>query len=417
METIFDEAHVPDYALPDVLSLEDGTPVTDPATWPRRRDELLGLFRSEVYGRLPGAPPALRIEPVARAETADGRALRRAVTLHFTEADAGPRLDLLIYTPREAAAPVPVFLGLNFAGNHTVEADAGIPLPRSWVPERTDAPSEDGRPIEAGRGAMARRWPVSQIVERGYGLVTAYYGDLFPDRADGFDQSVYAPFAAAMGLDPAGGDWGAISAWAWGLHRMRDYLERDDALDADRAIAMGHSRLAKTALWAGATDPRLAMVLANASGCGGAALSRRRFGERLIQINTSFPHWFCARFKDYNEQEASLPVDQHELVALAAPRPVMVNAMAEDQWADPKGMFLALKHAAPVWDLLGAEGLSAEAMPAVGSQVLSRVGFRHRAGRHDVLAEDWQAFLDFADRHLPPAGAGTRDASGHSESW
>lgn len=401
-EPLYDESKVPAYSVPDPLVLSDGTPVAESATWwDERRPQLLSLFRTHVYGDLPPAPSSVRVERHEVDRTAlDGRATRRQVTLHFSDRADAPTLDLLVYLPNERDGAVPVFAGLNFAGNHTVVSDPAVRLPESWVPSWGDVPSDEGAAVADARGARERRWPVRMLIDRGYGLVTAYYGDLFPDREDGFDESVYQLHADGTTFDPTGGNWSAISAWAWGLHRMMDYATETSVIDADRVVAVGHSRLGKTALWAGATDERFAAVVDNASGAGGSALFRRRYGERVIHLDTRFPHWFCDTFSLYRENESALPVDQHQLLASIAPRPLLVSAKTEDRWADPKGMYLAAEHAAPVWTFLGQEGLDAEHMPEPDSPVLSRVGYFLRTGEHDLLPADWAVFLDFADWHL-----------------
>ncbi len=403
MAPIEDENLVPSYTLPDPLTFEDGAPVFDAATWRHRRAELLRLFQQHVYGTLPAGPDNLRFETITIDETAlDGKATRRQVRIHFTPDADGPHLDLLIYLPQERPRPLPLWLGLNFLGNHTVHADPGICLPDSWVPNNEKLGITDHRASEASRGIAAGRWPVERIIERGYALATAYYGDLDPDFDDGFQNGVQPLWK--NGETRASDALGAIGAWAWGLMRAMDYLENDPDVDSHRVALMGHSRLGKAALWAGACDERFAIVVSNNSGCGGAALSRRRFGETVARINTAFPHWFCTRFRDYNDREDALPMDQHQLIALIAPRPVYVASAVEDLWADPKGEFLAAYHAEPVYTLLGKDGLGLDGdtleMPAVDQPLGKTIGYHLRSGGHDVTAWDWERFLDFSDRHF-----------------
>ncbi len=399
----YDESKVPTYTLPDPLRMSDGTPVTDSATWQTaRRAELLKLFRTHVYGHMPlGRPQAMRFEMLDDTPNAlDGRAIRRQVQVTFSDEPDGPSMEILLYLPRGADEPVPVFVGLNFHGNHTVHRDPAIRLSRRWMRSGAEG-AVDNCATEAARGTAAQRWPIEQIVERGYGVATIYYGDLARDDADTcFGQDVFRLFFRPDQTRPDPDQCGTIGVWAWGLSRAMDYLETDPAVDSRRVMAMGHSRLGKTALWAAAQDERFAGVISNQSGCLGATISRRCFGETVGRITTRFPHWFCAKAAAYTDREQEMPVDQHELIALQAPRPVLVCSAQEDLWADPRGEFLGALGADPVYRLLGTEGLAMRDMPAVNQPVFSRIGYHIRPGKHGVIPEDWKIFMDFADRHL-----------------
>lgn len=396
---IYDEAKVPDYTLPDPLVFEDGTLVTDAEDWTsHRRPEILALFEHHVYGRAPDRPSGMIVEvsdPVK--DTLNGLATRKEIAVRFTANPEDPTMHILVYLPNRDERPAPLFLGLNFWGNHTIHSDPEIPLATAWMRNNPELGIVDHRAIEASRGTASSRWPVEMILRRGYGLATIYCGDIDPDFDDGFENGVHGLFPRD---DSAGDAWATISAWAWGLCRALDAFEEDSAIDTSRVAVMGHSRLGKTALWAGAADPRFALVISNNSGCGGAALSRRRFGETVERINTTFPHWFCSNFSLYNNREEALPVDQHELIALIAPRPVYVASAEEDLWADPRGEFLSAAAAGPVYELLGKKSLPAETMPDVNQPVWSTVGYHIRTGGHDVTPFDWAQYLAFADTHL-----------------
>jgi hypothetical protein len=400
-EANYDEAKVPAYTLPDLLTDLAGRPVTTPQQWQeQRRSEILRLFEEHVFGRLPELQVSLRVaERSVVPDAAGGLAHRREVTVYFTADDAGPKMELLIYTPASAKGPVPAFLGLNFNGNQAIESDPRLHLTESWVRNNRELLIENNRATEQTRGSESSRWAVEKIVRAGYGLITIYYGDIDPDFDDGFRNGIHSLLPASAG-ERAGDAGGSISAWAWGLSRALDVLQSDSRIDGKRVAVFGHSRLGKTSLWAGATDPRFAMVISNNSGCGGAALSRRAFGETVGRINKSFPHWFCINHRKYNGNEGALPVDQHMLIALSAPRPVYVASAVEDQWADPRGEYLSLWHAGSVYRLFGRVGMPSEVMPGLDMPVQTDVGYHIRAGKHDVTDYDWEQYLKFADRHL-----------------
>ncbi len=402
-----DDSPVPPYSLPDPLLCADGTMVRDPATWQaKRRPELRGLLTREVYGRAPvGRPGQMHSEVTSVDRKAlGGAATRKEVTIWFAPGHAGPALHLLIYLPNAEAhpGPWPAFLGLNFYGNHTVHRDPGITLSEAWIP--SEAPGAvDHRATDAARGSDASKWQIEAVLARGYASVTAYCGDVCPDRPDGMSAGVNGWLGRPDANDRAGDAWGAIGIWAWGLSRALDYLETDRDIDAKRVALHGHSRLGKAALWAGAQDQRFALVISNDSGCGGAALNKRIHGETVASINQAFPHWFCRNFRRYDNNEAALPVDAHELLALIAPRPLYVASAEDDDWADPRGEFLAVRAAEPVYRLFGRTGPDGDDVPPVNQPEGDALRYHIRTGKHDMTAYDWSCYLDFADRWLRPA--------------
>lgn len=397
----YDESKVRRYTLPNPLALSSGERVTTAAQWEkRRRPELLRLFESNMYGRAPASPKQMAFEVASvEANALGGKAERKLVTGYFNALKSGPALEILIYLPKNRSGPVPLFLGVNFRGNHTVTSDPGIPLTTKWVynPGRGVT---NNHTTEATRGMQAGQWQVERLLERGYGLATIYAGDLSPDFAEGFELGVEPLFYRKGQTHRDAGEWGAIAAWAWGLSRAMDYLQTDGEIGRWRVAVMGHSRMGKTALWAGACDTRFAMVISNCSGAGGATLARRRFGESVKDLMANFPWWFCEDYTRFAGNEDALPMDQHELLALSAPRPLYIGVAEQDLGSDPRGQFLAALSAAPVYRLLGTDGFAATEMPPVHQPVMSTIGFHMRAGRHDVTPYDWDQYMNFADKYM-----------------
>ena len=336
-EPNYDENNVPEFELPDPLTTFAGKKIKTPREWiEERRPELLAFFSENVYGKVQCKTPVHQWEVVEQSDNAlDGKACRKQVDLIFKKDNHALRFTILMYLPKKWKAPL--FLGYNFT------AIIQLPTIECSDIQCMDANNEslgivNHQLTEASRGVRANRWPVEKIIHAGYGLATIFYCEVDPDRDD-FSDGIH-PFCYVEGQQsPAADEWGSISAWAWGLSRAMDYFEQDKDVDASKVIVFGHSRLGKTALWAGAQDERFSAVISNNSGCGGAALSKRRFGETIARINTAFPHWFCKNFNKYNDNEDALPVDQHELIALIAPRPVYVASAEKDLWADPRENF------------------------------------------------------------------------------
>ena len=395
-----DESKVPAYTLPDPLQRADGKRVTNPQQWlHQQRAAMLKLFADNVYGRMPVKPGNMKFKITSVDSFAlGGSAIRKQVTILFTGTASAPSMDLLIYLPKSQKGPVPFCIGLNFYGNQTINADSGIRLSARWMMNDEKMGLVNNRATEASRGKDAGKWAVEEIIKRGYGLATAYYGDLEPDHPDGWKTGIRTTLKTELSVHE--NEWGAIGAWAWGLSRIMDYLETDADVDVKKVVITGHSRLGKACLWAAANDERFAIVVSNNSGEGGAALSKRWFGETIEKINTSFPHWFAPAFKQYNKHPEKLPVDMHILLALMAPRPLYVASAAEDLWADPKGEFLSAKNAEPVYALFGKKGLGVTGMPSVDHPVGETIRYHIRTGKHDFTLYDWQQYLDFADKQF-----------------
>ena len=392
----YDESKIPPYSLPDPLVFNNGLKVVSKADWQNRRVEIYRMFSTEVYGIIPQWHGKIYETPVSHKENVfEGLATREEVTLIIKNGERQLSVLLLIYLPH-SRKKVPVFLGYNFYGNQTITNETDITLTPGWVRNNKDYKITEHKATEASRGLSVSMWPLKEILSRGYGVVTLNYGDIEPDDRDDFKNGAQLLFDQPRDST----SWGKISTWAWGLSRVIDYLETNSRVDAKKVSILGHSRLGKTALWAGASDKRFALVISNNSGRVGAALTKRIFGEPLEFMHEAIPFWFCDNFGKYTGRESLLPVDQHELIALIAPRPVYVASAEEDLWADPKGEFLSCVKASPVYKFLGKEGFPADIMPPVNHSVIGTIGYHIRTGKHDVTPYDWRCYLDFADYHF-----------------
>jgi hypothetical protein len=399
----YDESKVPDFILPDALTCNDGTKITTVKQWEnKRRAELLEIFSLQVYGRTPKDKIKVTYETLSENPNfLNGKATAKQVKFIFTNGSKKHEAFLLLVLPNQPKGKIPVFIAYNYKGNHTTIADTSILLPAAFsspaIPTywRYAAGDEE-------RGSQSDRWCYDKIIDRGYGVATMSYQDIYPDsdKPETEEHAIMSLFSGYLPGQKAPDQWQALGAWAWGSSRIVDYLETQKRVDMNKIITMGHSRQGKAALWAGAQDKRFKIVISNNSGCGGAALSKRVFGQDIARITKSFPHWFCPAFNQYNNNEANLPFDQHELVALIAPRKVYIASAAEDLWADPKGEFLSGYDAGPVYELYGLKGLGTNVQPPLHQPIMNDVGYHIREGIHAVTDYDWMCFMDFADKNF-----------------
>jgi hypothetical protein len=372
----YDEAKVPPYTLPDPLVMANGTRVADANGWrTRRRPEILRAYQTEIYGRIPANTPKMSWTVTETDAAAKGNtATMRRVVGRIGSAPDAPRVNVMVYTPSSAKAPVPLVLIVNFGG---------------------------GPPVE-GRPSMQFNDPpvAADILARGWGYAMVGYQDIQPDRLNTFDQGVIG-ITSGPGQLPKPGEWGAISAWAWGISRIIDFFETDKLVDAKKIAVQGHSRIGKTALWASALDERIAAVYASCSGEMGAALARRDWGETVDDMTQNFPYWFATDFQKYAGRWNDMPVDAHMLIALSAPRPVFITGGTADQWADPVGEFLAGVAAGPVYRLLGKKDLGTTELPPLDTPLTrGDIGWHYHTGGHAATPADWKAFLEFVSKYF-----------------
>lgn len=379
------------YTLPDPLRLANGKTVQDAKTWrQKRRPEIAKLFEDLQFGRTPPAPKSLNIEITgAGTKAINDKAIRKQITIYFGANKTGPKMDLLVYTPANAAQPVPVLLNASFSANSNAVDDPGIKPGDVWNREKKRVPAAQGRAFG--------RVGIEPFLDAGFGFTTVYYGDIDPDFNGGLPHGVRSLFPT-----PKPDEWGTISAWAWGLSRALDYLETDKRIDAKPVALTGVSRLGKTVLWTGAHDARFAMVIASCSGEGGAAISRRNYGETIAHLTapTRYPYQFAENYSKYANNPNDSPIDAHMPIALTAPRPLLLQTVATDKWPDPKDEYPAALAAAPVYKLFGKSTPENKDVPPARQTILTTLGYHMHDGGHGMIPSDWTVFLQFMKAHL-----------------
>jgi hypothetical protein len=390
-------------SVPDPLVMFDGRPVTSREMWvEQRRPELLQFFRSHVYGNSP-PPPEDAVYTIESVDDAalGGKAIHKEIAMRFSRNGKTAVWHMTEYLPKNSAGAVPVILGLNFGGNQSICDDPGVPLRTIWSRKSKTEPMHPAAATQPSRGKDAAAWQLDRLIDHGYGLATIYYFDIEPDVPQGPALGIRSLYWNTGTTQPAADEWGSVAAWAWGLTRGLDALQTDPAVDAHRVVVFGHSRLGKAAVWAGASDPRFAAVISNESGCGGVAILRDKQGETVAKIVHSFPHWFCQNFNQYAGHESAMPTDQHEMVALIAPRPIYIGSADLDFTSDPFSEFACCVLTDPVWRLLGSDGFGVTTMPALNTSVGHAIRYHDRTGKHNVTAYDWEQYLRFLDEELP----------------
>ena len=380
-----------DYStLPEILTMEDVTQVTTSEQFEERRQEILQLFEENVYGTYPKEGYETSFEVVEEGEAMDGAAIRKQIKITVITENGSSDALMLLYLPK-SDTPVPVVIGLNSEGNHCIYDDPAI------LPAYTN--EDDADMIEEDRGSRSSRWCVETLISRGYGLATIYFEDIAPDNKETYDSRLISLFDDE--------DFKAISAWAFGISRGVDYLVTDPAVDATKIADIGHSRLGKAAVWAGANDERIALVISNDSGNSGASLSRGNHGETVKSINAIFPYWFSENYAAYGNNENELPVDQHELLACIAPRKLYVASAWGDLWSDPDGAWNSLMFAREAFELYGLETIPGEVLAEGETQdgpdlrlFSESVAYHVRNGWHEMQLEDWENYLDYMDEYM-----------------
>jgi len=392
----YDEAMSGTYTLPDPLVFPNGKKVRSARQWfKKRRPQIVSLFEEFQYGRMPEAPEDLSFNVFDPGTSAlNDMALRKQVTVYFMKDTSEHKMDILIYIPAEAVKPVPLFFNVSFSPNATVVDDPGIKGGYIW--------DRDGKRIPVQRKGGFGRIDINRFLSQEIGFATVYYGDIEPDFAEGIKYGIRGHYLKEGTAYPAPDEWGAISAWSWGLSRAMDYFETDPQIDAKKVALFGVSRLGKTVLWTGARDTRFGMVIASCSGEGGAALSRRLYGETIDHMThpSRYFYQFAGNWRNFKDDPSGSPVDAHMLISLMAPRPLLLQTGDTDNWSDPKGEFLAAVAAAPVYELLGEKSLGTDIYPASGVPLLNDLGYFMHAGGHGALPSDYEIFLKFMKMHF-----------------
>ncbi|GAB3337051.1 acetylxylan esterase [Larkinella ripae] len=392
------EDSVGSYVLPDLLTCADGRAVTSAKIWTqKRRPELLKLVEEIQFGKMPSRPKDLHFQVFDPGTPVfNGKGIRKQVTVYFTRDTAEHKMDLAIYLPSAVQKPVPLLLNISFVAYNQLIDDPGLRVGTVW--------SRDGQKVRADKPTSFGKLNMEQFLDAGIGFATVYYGAIEPDFKEGIRHGIRKAYLKPQQTAPATDEWGAISAWAWGLSRAMDYLETDKQIDSKRIALQGASRLGKTVLWAGIRDPRFKAVVASISGEGGAALSRRNFGETVAHItdSTRYQYQFAKRYHSYADKLSSLPIDGHVLVALMAPRPLLLQTGSTDYWSDPKGEFLSALAAAPVYQLFGETAPTTRTMPPAedSSLLMNTLGYFMHEGGHAVLPTDWPRILAYLKKHL-----------------
>lgn len=394
----YSEDSVGVYTLPDPLVLLNGKKVTDAKTWyEKRRPEIIKLYEENQFGRYPDRPKDMSFDVFDKGTPAfDGKAIRRQVTVYFTKDTSNYKMDLAIYLPAKIKGKVPLLLNVSFSPNAGTISDPGVKLGFTW--------GRDGKKVPATRGGGFGRFNILPFIEQGIGVATVYYGDIEPDFGTGIKYGIRGHYLKPGTTKPAPDEWGAIAAWAWGLSRAMDYFEKDKDIDAGKVALFGVSRIGKTVLWTAARDTRFGLVIASCSGEGGAAISRRNYGETIKHLadSTRYFYQFCTNYGKYGDRVNEFPVDGNLLVSLIAPRPVLLQTGDTDFWSDPKGEFLAAVAAEPVFKLLGKQGPGTTEMPAAGKPILNTLGYYMHSGGHGAMPADYPVFLEFIKMNFLP---------------